>query len=428
MAVVTLPIELPTEPTWEELLGSKKWKGLLDPLDLKLRKHIIRCGEFCQVTGDGFNTDTESKNCGKCYFSKESLLEKVYLPFASDYEVVAYLYTTVTSDSCMRDIGLITDLMFRDNKETNWMGYIAVTKDQVCKANGRREIYVAWRGTMRPAEWNIDLDIKLVPATPLLESGSGDDDDDLVVNARSIWDNLSPTPKVSEGWLKIYTTDNPDSEIAKTSARSQLQKKIRELVKRYKEDDDAGISLSLTFTGHSLGGALAALSAFDVAKNVCPSNIPVAAFVFGMPMLGNWAFCNKIKALKNLRILHVKNSYDIVPKLPSWLMGYASSVGTELVVDITKSPYLKYPQDKLEQIAFCHNLEILLHLVAGWNGDDEKFELIKVKRALALINKGGDFLKQINKDVPASWWVVENKGMLVDHENGDHWSLAVPET
>lgn len=69
-----------------------------------------------------------------------------------------------------------------------------------------------------------------------------------------------------------------------------------------------------------------------------------------------------------------------------------------------------------------HNLQAMLHVVAGWNGDDGEFEL-KVKRSLALVNKSCEFLKD-ELLVPGSWCVEKNKGMVRD-EDGE-WVLAPP--
>uniref|UniRef100_A0A5B7B5K6 Phospholipase A1 n=1 Tax=Davidia involucrata TaxID=16924 RepID=A0A5B7B5K6_DAVIN len=384
-----------TQPTWAELLGSKEWEGLLDPLDLTLRKLILQCGDFCQVTYDAFDGDANSKFCGSSRYGKKSIFNRVYLPSASDYQVMAFLFATSSID--VSEAFLIHSLSSEAwDRQSNWMGYIAVTTDQVSKANGRREIYVAWRGTIRTLEWVDVLEAKLVPAKPLLGSSS---------------DSNNDGSEVMEGWLTIYTSNNPNSPFTKTSPQTQVLAKIKELVNQYKDEE-----LSLTFTGHSLGAALAVLSAFDVAQNV-GTNIPVTAFVFGCPMLGNKAFCDELKAQQNLRMLHVKNVIDLIPHYPSTLLGYAY-VGIEVLINTRKSPFLKSSLNPGD----WHNLQGMLHVVAGWNGNDGEFEL-KVKRSLALVNKSCDFIKD-EYLVPGTWWVEKNRGMVLD-ENGD-WVSTPP--
>ena len=50
-------------PSWDELLGSKNWAGLIEPeLNMSLREFILRCGNFCQATYDAFNSTPESPN------------------------------------------------------------------------------------------------------------------------------------------------------------------------------------------------------------------------------------------------------------------------------------------------------------------------------------------------------------------------------
>ncbi|XP_059663262.1 phospholipase A1-IIdelta-like [Cornus florida] len=388
-----------TQAAWAELLGSNEWEGLLDPLDLSLRKLILRCGDFCQATYDSFISDANSKFCGSSRYGMKSLFQQVCLPSASDYQIITFLYATSSID--VSDAFLINSTSSEAwDRQSNWMGYIAVTTDQVSKANGRREVYVAWRGTIRTLEWADVFQANLVPATPLLGSGNGTDGDG------------EDVAEVMEGWLKIYTSNNPDSPFSKTSAKTQVLTKIKELMEQYKDEN-----LSLIFTGHSLGAALAALSAFDVVDNGVADHVQVAAFVFGLPMLGNKVFCDKLKALQNLRLLHVRNVIDLIPHYPSTLLGYAY-VGIELLVDSRKSIYLKTSLNPGD----WHNLQGILHVVAGWNGSNGEFEL-KVKRCLALVNKSCDFLKD-EYNVPGSWWVEKNKGMVLD-KNGD-WVSAMP--
>lgn len=80
--------------------------------------------------------------------------------------------------------------------------------------------------------------------------------------------------------------------------------KIQELRERYQ-----GEELSVIFTGHSLGASLSILSAFDLAENGV-TDIPVAAFVFGCPQVGNKAFNERLKSYTNVKVLHVRNTID----------------------------------------------------------------------------------------------------------------------
>ena len=56
-------------------------------------------------------------------------------------------------------------------------------------------------------------------------------------------------------------------------------------------------SVFLTLTGHSLGGALACLAAFDIQR-MCPCLGPldVACYTFGAPRVGNHAFARQYDA------------------------------------------------------------------------------------------------------------------------------------
>uniref|UniRef100_A0A803QJF6 Phospholipase A1 n=1 Tax=Cannabis sativa TaxID=3483 RepID=A0A803QJF6_CANSA len=387
------------EPTWEELLGHNNWEGILNPLNLKLRQLLLRCGDFCQVTYDSFNSDQNSKYCGACRYGKSSLFSKVFLQNGTDYDVVSYLYATAR-------IRVPEAILLRSrsreswDRESNWMGYVAVTTDTVSKALGRREIYVAWRGTIRDYEWINVLGADPESAKPLLSS---EDEDDEKNQAR-----------VMRGWLTIYTSDNPNSPFVKTSARVQLSTIIKSLINKYRDE-----KLSVVIAGHSLGASLAVISAFDIVENgVVPKEIPVSAFVFGCPQVGNREFRERVESHQNLKILHTRNTIDLITLYPGPLLGYVD-IGTELRIDSRKSEYLKasmVPGD-------WHNLQGILHVVAGWNGKDEEFEL-RVERSLALVNKSSGFLKD-DYLIPDSWWVEKNKGMVFDQASGD-WVLTSP--
>ncbi|KAF9621325.1 hypothetical protein IFM89_019411 [Coptis chinensis] len=394
-----------TEPKWEAILGSNQWEGLLNPLHIDLRKLILVCGDFCQVTYDSFNNDQHSKYCGSSLYGKKSLFNRVALQNASNYYVASFLYATsrveVPSDFIIHSFS--TEAW---DRESNWMGYIAVTSDEFRKASGRREIYVAWRGTIRPLEWVDVLQPKLVSVESLLKIN-----DQSAQQSSSDTDDDDTTMKVMKGWLTVYTSNNANSPFTKLSARTQLLTKIKELVNLYKDEN-----ISIVFTGHSLGASLSILSAFDVAENVS-STIPVSAIVFGCPEVGNKVFKDKLKTYPNLKILHIKNVIDPIPHYPSKVLGYVHT-GTELDIDTRKSPYLKNSPNPSD----WHNLQAMLHIIAGWNGNDGKFEL-KVKRSVALVNKSCDFLKD-EYLVLAAWWIEKNRGMVLDKDG--EWGLGPP--
>ncbi|KAH7861223.1 hypothetical protein Vadar_023320 [Vaccinium darrowii] len=408
------------DPTWPELLGSKNWDGLLDPLSLPLRRLILLSGDLCQATYDAFNNDQNSPYCGCSRYGKSSFFQKVMFDYAAEnYVVSSFLYATALVGA--HEAFLLHSLSRESwDRESNWIGYVAVSNDDFSRSTGRREIYVAWRGTTRDYEWVNVLGAKLESTQSLLtspkkikdfglkkrggasndsSSSSDDDDDDEKV------------PKVMQGWLTMYTAEDPKSPYTKLSARTQLQNKIKELINRYRDED-----LSIVLTGHSLGASLSVVAGFDLVENGI-TDIPVAAIVFGCPQVGNRAFNERIKRYPNFKILHVRNKIDTIPHYPSHLLGYVNS-GVELEIDNRKSPYLKdskHPGD-------WHNLQAMLHVVNGWNGKNGEFEL-KLKRSLSFVNKSSEILKD-ECLVPGSWWVEKNKGMVLT-EDGE-WVMAKP--
>ncbi|CAL9768257.1 unnamed protein product [Musa acuminata subsp. burmannicoides] len=357
-------------PSWPELLGSEHWSGLLDPLDQTLREFLLQCGDMCQVTADSFISDDHSKYRGMCRYRPSTLLDQVFFPYAANYDVKEYLYA-------MSQIPLF------QTKESNWMGYIAVSKDSYTKLTGRREIYVVWRGSVRLSEWIEDITTGLVPLDP--------DNQDV---------------KVMQGWNDIYTLKDSDSQFPcnATSAREQLLSKLSELVGLYKNE-----SLSIVCVGHSLGGALAILSSFDMVnkglskiEGKAEEYFPVCAVVFENPKVGNKAFNDRFEKLPNLRALRVRNAYDIVPGWP-FSIDFVDT-GSVLDIDAMMSPYLKIPVN-------YHDLQVVLHTVAWWPWKGGEFDL-EVKRSLALVNKGGGYLKD-ELQIPEAWWVEKNKGMVL---------------
>ncbi|OVA02098.1 hypothetical protein BVC80_1261g14 [Macleaya cordata] len=197
-------MEIPKqEPTWAELLGSNQWKGLLEPLDLNLRELIIRCGDFCQATYDSFNSDQHSKYCGSSRYGKTSLFEKVALISAENYFIDTFLYATARIKVPKAFLCFsISDEAW--DRESNWIGYICVTTDEVSKALGRREIYVAWRGTIRTLEWINVFDAQPASIEPLLNA--------IDANPTPIKPLLKPISHIEKHWYDIFLGKKNEDE------------------------------------------------------------------------------------------------------------------------------------------------------------------------------------------------------------------------
>ncbi|XP_057808619.1 phospholipase A1-IIdelta-like, partial [Salvia miltiorrhiza] len=206
------------------LLGSNNWEGLLDPLDLSLRRFLLHCGDLVQCV-----RDENSPYVGSSRYGEKTFFRKVKFPSASAYQISSFLYATATLD-------ISPDI------ETNFIGYVATSTSTI---PGRgREIYVAWRGTESTLEWLDDAHIAPVSASAITPGAPGN---------------------IMDGWIRIYTSSNPNSQFGKLSARDQLRAQILQLRDQYKDED-----LSIVVAGHSLGAALAVLSAFDLVENVVP--------------------------------------------------------------------------------------------------------------------------------------------------------------
>uniref|UniRef100_A0A7N1A025 Fungal lipase-type domain-containing protein n=1 Tax=Kalanchoe fedtschenkoi TaxID=63787 RepID=A0A7N1A025_KALFE len=386
--------------SWREISGKDDWTGLLDPMDLLLRSELIRYGELAQACYDGFDYDPFSKYCGTCRYPRRKFFSSLGME-SHGYDVTRYLYAT--SNINLPNFFKKSRWPKVWSKNANWIGYVAVSNDETSARLGRRDIAIAWRGTVTRLEWIADLMDFLRP-----------------ISSEKI-PCPDPTVKVESGFLDLYTDKEASCRFCTFSAREQILTEIKRLVELY-----GGEELSITITGHSLGSALAILSAYDIAEtglSIKSSGrvVPVTVFSYSGPRVGNERFKERLERL-GVSVLRVVNVHDVVPKSPGlffnekvspMLMKFAKHspwsychVGVELALDHMNSPFLKPTKDP----GCAHNLEAHLHLLDGYHGTGSKF-VLSSGRDPALVNKASDFLKD-HYLVPPNWRQDENKGMI----------------
>lgn len=360
----------------------------MDPLRPWLRRELVKYGEFAQATYDAFDFDSYSEYCGSCRFNRNKLFEKLGLT-RHGYNVTKYIYA-MSHIEFPRWLQK-SQLSETWSKHSNWMGFIAVSDDEETKRIGRRDIVVSWRGTVSASEWYEEF------KSDLENFGHGD------------------RAKVEQGFLSLYTSKCASTRYNKSSASEQVMHEIGKLMHFYRR---RGEEVSLTITGHSLGGALALLNAHEAAANF--PNLPVSVISFGAPRVGNPGFRDELNEM-GVNILRVIIKQDVIPWMPGTIFNETlqnfdeitgtlewvyTHVGAELKLDATASPYLK----KGLQLLGYHMLETHLHLLDGFESSSKPFRP-NAKRDIALVNKDCDML--INElRIPPRWYQVANKGLV----------------
>ncbi|XP_020592681.1 phospholipase A1-Igamma1, chloroplastic-like [Phalaenopsis equestris] len=369
--------------------GPADWSPLLHPLHPSFRREIIKYGEFSQATYDAFDNNPVSEYHGSCLYGQNRLISLLGLSHHG-YSITKYIYATSHLDFPRWLLRPLLRSKSHWCDESAWMGFIAVSGDQESRRIGFRDIAVAWRGTVSPSEWLEDFQTQLE-----LLPGAGVDG-----------------ARVEQGFLSLYTSRSQSSRFTKSSASEQVMRELLRLVEYYKQK---GEEVSVTITGHSLGGALALLNAAEAAS-LLPSDLGITVISFGAPRVGNQAFGEMLKR-KGVKVLRLVTKQDVVPKMPGvvfnewmkkkgWEWVYTHA-GDELVLDAGASPYLKRG---MVDIAGFHGLETYLHLVDGYEQGERRFRA-GARRDFALVNKATALLRDELR-IPANWYQPENKGMV----------------
>ena len=360
------PVQPRTERTrlgkkWMEYQGISNWEGLLDPLDEKLRREILRYGKFVDAAYKSFDFDPSSPSYATSKFPKSSLLDRSGLT-ETGYRVTRYLRAT----SSIQLPGWVDRAPSWVATRSNWIGYVAVCQDKKEIARlGRRDVVIAFRGTATCLEWLENLRATLTH----------------LPNQTGPYQEVGPDgcgPMVESGFLSLYSSGSDTHQ----SLQQMVRQEISRLLQSYGDE-----SLSLTITGHSLGAALATLAAYDIKTHFKRAPL-VTVMSFGGPRVGNRSFRFRLEK-QGTKVLRIVNSDDLITKVPGFVLddchasraqdvhsvGFPSwiqkrvkdtpwvyaEVGKELRLSSRDSPYLSG-----FNFAACHDLKTYLHLVDGF--------------------------------------------------------------
>jgi phospholipase A1 len=284
---------------WPELQGARDWDGLLSPLDGALRGELVRYGGFVRAAYASFDFDGGAPSYGSCRFPSSSLLRRAGLP-ETGYQVTRLLHAASTSapgwlsPSCC----------------SSYIGYVAVCDDEgEIERLGRRDVVIAYRGTATCSEWLDNFKSSLTRLPSSSSSGAGDGEEE------------EEEPMVESGFWRLFTAPGE----AHSSLQQQVLDEVRRVVREY--GGRGTPPLSITITGHSLGAALAVLSAYEITTAAALQGVDdddaapmVTAVSFGGPRVGNAAFRRRLEESGG-KVLRVVNSNDIVTKVPGFPVG-----------------------------------------------------------------------------------------------------------
>ncbi|XP_051227357.1 phospholipase A1 EG1, chloroplastic/mitochondrial-like [Lolium perenne] len=307
---------------WRQVQGCDDWEGLLDhPV---LRSEVARYGELVDACYKAFDLDPASRRHHNCKYGKERMLEEVGMAGAG-YEVTKYIYAAP-------DVITVPTMEASTSGRGRWIGYVAVSTPEMTRRLGRRDVLVSFRGTVTPAEWLANLMSSLEPAR---------------------LDPCDPRPdvKVESGFLSLYTSADKTCRFGGAgSCREQL---LREVSRLIDSGDSRSSDTSVTLAGHSMGGALATLLAYDLAELGLNRAAPITVFSFGGPRVGNAAFKARCDEL-GVKALRVANVRDPITRMPGFFLNEATT-GAAMLRPWAGSCYthvgVELPLDDLSSVA-----------------------------------------------------------------------------
>lgn len=365
---------------WRQLQGCNDWQGLLEPAAVHpvLQAEVARYGELVNACYKAFDLDPASCRHLNCKYGRKRMLEEVGMAGAG-YEITRYVYAA--ADVTVPTMELSTSGRGR------WIGYMAVSTDEMTRRLGRRDVLVSFRGTVTPAEWMANLMSSLEPAR---------------------LDPCDPRPdvKVESGFLSLYTSVDKTCRFGGAgSCREQLLREVSRLIGSCAKDRP-GEDVSVTLAGHSMGSALALLFAYDLVELGLNRGAPVTVFSFGGPRVGNAAFKSRCDEL-GVKVLRVANVHDPITKLPGIFLNEAT-VGVQALRPWRASCYthvgVELPLDffRMGDLASVHDLGTYVALLKS-GGDKPAVTTRRGASDGGLLAKVAEFVRRRQRAGALPW-------------------------
>jgi hypothetical protein len=200
---------------WRQVQGSDDWAGLLEPLHPVVRDEVARYGDLVDACYAALDTDPSSRRYMCCKHGKERVLQQAAGGGADagrGYEVTRYIYATpdVTRGPSSASVS---------SNSSSWVGYVAVSTDETTRRLGRRDVLVAFRGTVSWAEWTANLMSSLKTAR--------------------LGDARSDEVRVESGFLNLYTSSSSAGNDGMGSCREQLLREVSRLITSFSDSNPA---------------------------------------------------------------------------------------------------------------------------------------------------------------------------------------------
>ncbi|XP_058106615.1 galactolipase DONGLE, chloroplastic-like [Magnolia sinica] len=266
---------------WREIQGVDDWEDFVEPMNTLLQDEIMRYAVFVMVCYMACDLEPTSKRFLNCKYGKKNMLREVGMD-GCGYEVTKYIYMTPDS-SITTQFGTCPG---------RWIGYVAVSSDDEVKRLRRRDIIVIFHGMVTNTEWTANLISSLIPA-------------------RLDPHNPRPDVKVESSYMNLYTSDDSVCKFSHGSCREQLLSELSRIIKEYRDEE-----LSITISGHSMGGSLAWLLAYDIAelglnRDGLNHEVPITVCLFDSPSIGNSSFKERCEEL-GVNVLRIVNGNKLI--------------------------------------------------------------------------------------------------------------------